>query len=74
MDADDYGYADVIDVAVVRRCVGMDCGQMVANLTCGSIASLYTRSTPSPDHALITGASYSCHSNHFHSHYQYLLT
>ena len=29
MDADDYEYADIIDVAVMRRCVGMDSGKMV---------------------------------------------
>ena len=47
MDADDYGYADMIGVAVRQRCVGIDSGKMVDSLSiCGSIASLFTRSTP----------------------------
>ena len=33
MDANDYGYADIIDVAVMRRCVGMDSGKMVTYLS-----------------------------------------
>ena len=47
MDADDYGCADIIDVAVVRRCVGMDSSEMVNSISiCGGIASLYIHSVP----------------------------
>ena len=33
MDADGYGCADIIDVAIVRRCVGMDSREMVDSLS-----------------------------------------
>ena len=47
MDADDYGNAHKVVVAVRRGCVGMDSGKMVISLSmCGSNASLYTRSAP----------------------------
>lgn len=47
MDANDYGCADIIDMAVVRRSVGMDSSEMVdLQSICGSIASLYIHSVP----------------------------